>query len=81
VVDTFSRFSPAVDARFSYKGEDVVQTLERVCRQVGYPATIRVDNGSEFISRDLESLGISQRRRARLLAAGQAQGQQLHREL
>ncbi|WP_272481464.1 IS3 family transposase [Agrobacterium vitis] len=54
VVDTFSRFSPAVDARFSYKGEDVVQTLERVCRQVGYPATIRVDNGSEFISRDLD---------------------------
>ncbi|MBP2568763.1 hypothetical protein J2766_005374, partial [Agrobacterium tumefaciens] len=31
-------------ARFSYKGEDVVQTLERVCRQVGYPTTIRVDN-------------------------------------
>ena len=29
VVDTYSRFSPAVDARFSYKGEDVVQTLER----------------------------------------------------
>ncbi|MBG0512127.1 IS3 family transposase [Agrobacterium sp. MOPV5] len=54
VVDTFSRFSPTVDARFSYKGEDVVQTLERVCRQVGYPATIRVDNGSEFISRDLD---------------------------
>ncbi|WP_409049963.1 IS3 family transposase [Agrobacterium vitis] len=54
VVDTFSRVSPAVDARFSYKGEDVVQTLERICRQVGYPATIRVDNGSEFISRDLD---------------------------
>ncbi|ACM37880.1 IS3 family transposase [Allorhizobium ampelinum S4] len=45
-------FSPV--NRFSYKGEDVVQTLERVCRQVGYPATIRVDNGSEFISRDLD---------------------------
>jgi len=53
VVDTFSRFSPAVDARSSYRGEDVVQTLERICRQVGYPAVIRVDNGSEFISRDL----------------------------
>jgi putative transposase len=26
IVDTFSRFSPAVDARFSYRGEDVVQT-------------------------------------------------------
>ncbi|MEA1844063.1 IS3 family transposase, partial [Agrobacterium tumefaciens] len=54
VVDTYSRFSPAVDARFSYKWEDVVQTLERVCRQVRYPTTIRVDSGSEFISRDLD---------------------------
>jgi len=25
VVDTFSRFSPAVDARSSYRGEDVVR--------------------------------------------------------
>ena len=31
-----------------------MQTLERVCRKVGYPQTIRVDNGSEFISRDLD---------------------------
>ena len=27
IVDTFSRFSPAVDPRFSYRGEDVVLTL------------------------------------------------------
>lgn len=54
IIDTYSRYSPATDPRFSYKGEDVVQTLERVCRQVGYPATIRVDNGSEFISKDLD---------------------------
>ena len=54
IVDTFSRFSPAVDPRFSYRGEDVVQTLERVCRTVGYPKAIRVDQGSEFISRDLD---------------------------
>ncbi|MEO1398632.1 MAG: IS3 family transposase, partial [Pseudomonadota bacterium] len=53
IVDMFSRFSPATDPRFSYRGEDVVQTLERVCRQVGYPRAIRVDQGSEFISRDL----------------------------
>jgi len=54
IVDTFSRYSPAIDPRFSYRGEDVVQTLERVCRQAGYPKTIRVDQGSEFISRDLD---------------------------
>lgn len=54
VIDTFSRFSPALDARFSYRGEDVVATLERVCRTVGYPKAIRVDQGSEFISRDLD---------------------------
>ena len=49
VVDTFSRFSPVIDARFSYRGEDVVATLDRTCRMVGYPRTIRVDNGSEFV--------------------------------
>ena len=54
IVDTFSRFSPAVDPRFSYRGEDVVTTLERICKAVGYPKTIRVDQGSEFISRDLD---------------------------
>ena len=54
VIDTLSRFSPVVDQRLSYRGEDVVQTLERVCKSVGYPKTIRVDQGSEFISRDLD---------------------------
>ena len=35
VVDTVSRPVPAPDPRHSYCGEDVVQTLKRVCRQVG----------------------------------------------
>lgn len=51
VVDTFS---PVLDARFSYRGEDVVATLERVRADVGFPRSIRVDQGSEFISRDLD---------------------------
>jgi putative transposase len=32
----------------------VVATLDRICRQTGYPKTIRVDQGSEFISRDMD---------------------------
>jgi putative transposase len=55
IVDTFSRFSPAVDPRFSYRGEDVVLTLERICKTVGHPKTIRVDQGSEFVLRDLDN--------------------------
>lgn len=54
VVDTFSRFSAVLDPRFSYRGEDVVQTLEVTCAAVGYPKTIRVDRGSKFTSRDLD---------------------------
>lgn len=54
VVDIFSKFSPVVDPRFSYRAEDVVMTLEKVCGKIGYPKTIRVDQGSEFVSRDLD---------------------------
>ena len=54
VVDAFSRYSPVLDARFAYKGEDVVRTLDQTCRRTGYPKRIRVDQGSEFISRDLD---------------------------
>lgn len=54
VVDTFSRYSPVIDPRFSYRAENVVQMLEQACAGVGYPRTIRVDQGSEFVSRDLD---------------------------
>ena len=54
VVDTFSRLSPAIDVRHSYRGADVVTTLERAVKDVGLPKTIRVDNGPEFISKELD---------------------------
>jgi putative transposase len=46
--------------RYSYRGEDVVATLDRVCQAADYPKTIRVDQGSEFVSRDMD-LWASQR--------------------
>jgi transposase InsO family protein len=88
IVDIFSRFSPAVDPRFSYRGEDVVLALERVCRQVGYPQSIRVDQGSEFISRDLDLWAYQKgvvlefaARTLRVQPAAKAHGQCLYRGL
>ena len=54
VVDTSTRYVPVLDPRFSYRSEDVVQALERICAKSGYPGTIWVDQGSEFISSDLD---------------------------
>jgi len=54
VVDTFSRLSPVVDPHLSYRDEDIIQTLKPVCKNVGYPKTIRIDQASEFISRHLD---------------------------
>lgn len=54
IVDTHSRYCPATDVRFQYRTEDVVQALEQICTKIGYPKTIRVNNGSEFISHDLD---------------------------
>ena len=41
-------FNTAIDSKL--RGCDLV----RVCRTAGYPKTIRVDQGSEFISRDMD---------------------------
>ncbi len=54
IVDTFSRFSPALEPRFTFRGIDVVEILEKICNEVGFPAAIRVDQGTEFVSRDLD---------------------------
>jgi putative transposase len=43
-----------VEPRFNFRGADVVEILEEVGRQVGFPVMIRVDQGREFVSRDLD---------------------------
>jgi|HubBroStandDraft_6_1064221.scaffolds.fasta_scaffold167775_3 transposase InsO family protein len=37
IIDTFSRFSPAIEPRFNFRGADVVEVLERVGRETGLP--------------------------------------------
>ena len=51
---SLSLHTPAIDVRLSYRGVDVVATLERVARLHGRPKRIRVDNGPEFISKELD---------------------------
>ena len=54
IVDTLTRLSPALGVRRSYRGSDVVETLEHGAAEFGYPKTIRVDNGPEFVSKELD---------------------------
>ena len=77
IVDNFTRVSPAIDVRLSYRGVDVVATLERVATVHGRPKRIRVDNGPEFISKELDLWAWLHGVEARLLAAGQADRQRL----
>ena len=54
IVDTFSRFSPALEPRFTFRGDRRRGGAGKGRREVGLPATIRVDQGTEFVSRDLD---------------------------
>ncbi len=51
VVDNYTWEALAIDVGQSLKGEDVVNTLNCIAASRGLPKTIKVDNGSEFISR------------------------------
>jgi putative transposase len=54
IVDNFSRVSPAIGVRRQYTGYDVVRTLEWATKRYGTPQAIRVDNGPEFVSKELD---------------------------
>lgn len=55
VVDNFSRFCQAIRVGKSLKGSDVVEVMETLKIQNRMvPDRIQVDNGSEFISKDLD---------------------------
>lgn len=52
-VDPFAIFAPVLDPRFRYRGEVGVATLDLLPRRIGPPATIRVVQGRQFITRGL----------------------------
>lgn len=54
VVDNYTRESLAIDVGQNLKGDDVVKTLNRIATYRGLPTTIKVDNGSEFISKVMD---------------------------
>ena len=43
IVDTFSRYAPAIVPRFSFRAPDVIEVLERLGAKIGLPRTIRVE--------------------------------------
>jgi len=54
VVDNYTRECLAIDVGQRLTGEHVVATLNRVAAVRGVPKTIKVDNGSEFISKAMD---------------------------
>ena len=54
LVDNHTRESLALHVAPRIRGGDVVRVLERVVAGGGKPGTIRVDNGPEFISKDVD---------------------------
>ena len=54
IVDNHTRESLSLAAGQRIRGIEVVAELERISKEHGLPARIQVDNGPEFISKDLD---------------------------
>lgn len=54
IVDAFGKLCPAIGVGYRYRATDVVDTLDQAVKEYGCPKTIRVDNGPEFISKELD---------------------------
>jgi putative transposase len=53
VLDDFNREGLGIEVDFSLPAERVIRSLNRVIERRGKPGTIRVDNGTEYISETL----------------------------
>lgn len=54
IVDNFTRESLCASANFRFKGVDVANALEAAVKAHGKPESIKVDNGPEFISKEVD---------------------------
>jgi putative transposase len=54
IVDDFTRESPAIAVESRLPAHRVVEVLDRLAQRHRFPKTIRVDNGPEFTSKDLD---------------------------
>jgi hypothetical protein len=59
IIDTFSRFSPALEPRFAFRGVDVVEVLERVGLQTMKSERIVHWTKMRQFSRSVQRAGIS----------------------
>ena len=54
LIDAFTRECPAIEVDTSLPGARVVRVLDRVAAERGYPKSITMDNGPEFVSTALD---------------------------
>lgn len=54
VVDNFSRERLRLHANSGIKGSEVAEIMEELKQTRGLPGSIKIDNGAEFISKDLD---------------------------
>lgn len=54
IVDNFSRVSPGIGVKDRYQAVEVVETLTEATKRYGIPKCIRVDNGPEFVAKELD---------------------------
>jgi putative transposase len=54
IVDNFTRENVALEVDFGFKAAQVVEVLRRVSAERQVPQRIRVDNGPEFVSKQLD---------------------------
>lgn len=55
IIDEYTRECPAIEVDTSIGGQKVIQVLDRIASDRGFPESIVVDNGPEFISRVLDA--------------------------